>query len=592
MKTLKILVIRLSSIGDIVLTSPIPRCLSLQLGAEVHFLVKKQFAPLVIHNPYVNKVIEFDGCMKNTLKLLKTEHYDLVIDLHRNFRSCLVKINLPVKSHSVKKLDFKKWLFVTLKINRLPNCHFVDRCFDTIAPLGVKNDGMGLNVFFDPREGMPEMIDLPLDYAVLAVGAKHITKILPSDKMEKICLNLAAEGRKLYGENFRVVLLGGKEDVMTGKLLSEKCGDAVMDTTGLLTLSQSASVINRSHVVYSGDTGLMHIAAALDRNIVSLWGPTVPEFGMYPYLPSDSDKKSIIVEDKTISCRPCSKIGRDKCPKTHFKCMNFAQVPIYLPHTASVTDTHTHIFLSEFDDDRARVIRDCFDKGVRKMIMPNVDASSIPLINKVLAEYDNRVIYGAMGLHPTSVGENYEEELLAVKEELFSGGYPYLAIGEIGMDLYWDSTYLRQQEVALRTQFDWALELNLPVIIHSRKAEKEVVEIIEEERYHNLRGVFHCWSGDRDLTSRIIAHGGFFFGVGGSVTYKNSALPEVVSDISLDRILLETDSPYLSPVPYRGKRNNSTNIIIVAKRVAEIKNRDFSEVVLATEKNVKKLFNI
>ncbi|MDR2084727.1 MAG: TatD family hydrolase [Bacteroidales bacterium] len=254
------------------------------------------------------------------------------------------------------------------------------------------------------------------------------------------------------------------------------------------------------------------------------------------------------------------------------------------------TDTHSHIYIEEFDVDRAEVIKDIIDAGITKMILPNIDKDSITKLKNTLSDY-HEYCFGAMGLHPTSVNEDYKEQLDIIEEELFSDKDKYIAIGEIGLDLYWDKTYFDLQVEVLRKQFDWALELDLPVIIHSRKSEEYIINIIREKKYSGLRGVFHCWPGSKQQTKRILDLG-YYIGVGGVVTYKNSSLPELLKEVELENILLETDSPYLSPVPYRGKRNDSKNILIIAEKVSEIKEISLEDLSRITNENVKKLFSI
>lgn len=254
------------------------------------------------------------------------------------------------------------------------------------------------------------------------------------------------------------------------------------------------------------------------------------------------------------------------------------------------TDTHSHIFVEDFDNDRSELIKEIIEAGITKMILPNIDEKSIDMLSKTLLEYPE-YCFGAMGLHPTSIEGNYYEQLSVIEEELFSNRDKYVAVGEIGLDLYWEKKYFELQVEVLRKQFDWALELNLPVIIHSRKSEEYIINIIKEKKYSNLRGVFHCWPGSKEQTQKVI-NLGFYIGVGGVVTYKNSSLPEILKDVDLTRMLLETDSPYLSPVPFRGKRNDSRNILLVAEKVADIKEVSMQVLSEVTNNNVKTLFGI
>ena len=254
------------------------------------------------------------------------------------------------------------------------------------------------------------------------------------------------------------------------------------------------------------------------------------------------------------------------------------------------TDTHTHLYLEEFDIDRQEVVEKCLEFGVNKLILPCVDETSILPLQQMLHDYPD-ICHGAMGLHPTSVDNNYEKQLEVIHKELIDNAKDYIAIGEIGMDLYWNKTYRQQQEIVLREQFDWAVALNMPVIIHCRNAEEEIINIVGDAKYRDLRGVFHCWSGNMEQTERILEMD-FYIGIGGTVTYKNSKLPEILLQVPTNRILLETDSPYLSPMPYRGKRNDSGNIIIIAQKISEIKKMALKELSEQIKINVKRLFGI
>jgi ADP-heptose:LPS heptosyltransferase len=308
----KILILRFSSIGDIVLTSPVVRCLKQQLNAsEIHFLTKKSFASIVENNPNVDKVFSFEKNVDEVLPELKKGNYDWVIDLHHNLRSMQVKRALGKPSKSFNKLNIEKWLLVNLKINRMPEKHIVDRYFETVAHLGIKNDLNGLEFFIDAKNEV-DISSLPKEYQngfiAFVIGAKHNTKKLPTEKIISICKKL----------NRAVILIGGKEDFEAGEKIASQISN-VFNGCVKYNLQQSASLIKQADKAITHDTGMMHIAAAFQKNIISVWGNTVPEFGMYPYMPG---KESKIVEVKNLSCRPCSKIGFEKCPKGHFKCMN------------------------------------------------------------------------------------------------------------------------------------------------------------------------------------------------------------------------------------------------------------------------------
>jgi ADP-heptose:LPS heptosyltransferase len=322
----KILVIRFSSIGDIVLTTPVVRCLKKQLGAEVHFLTKKGFEKILISNPNINRVFSIEKKVSEIIKTLKSEHYDCVIDLHNNIRSWQVKNALGVKSYSFDKLNFEKWLMVNFKINRLPHKHIVDRYLDTVKDLGIVNDGQGLDYFMPKKDEIdvvqflsenfnhelpPQYFDLKkgnrISYVAFVIGAAHATKRLPVDKIVEIC----------NGLSLPVFLLGGKEDKAIGNAIVIKSTHYVFNFCGILNLNQSASVVKQAHKVITHDTGLMHIAASFNKKIIAVWGNTIPEFGMTAYTQEVEN-----FEVKGLKCRPCSKIGHQECPKGHFDCMN------------------------------------------------------------------------------------------------------------------------------------------------------------------------------------------------------------------------------------------------------------------------------
>lgn len=316
----KILVIRFSSIGDIVLTTPIVRCLKQQLDGdtEIHYLTKKQYKSIVENNPNITKVYAIEKSTNEIIEELKKEKFDYIIDLHKNLRSKRVIKALKCLSFSFNKLNYEKWLLTNFKINKLPKIHIVDRYFEAVKTLGIKNDGLGL-AYFIPKSDEVSITDLPIShqngYIGFAIGAQHATKRLPQHKIIEICKKL----------NQPVVLLGGKEDELNVNEIVNQCGNLVFNACGKFSLNQSASLIKQSKSIITHDTGLMHIAAALAIKTVSVWGNTVPAFGMYPYFPQHPEHFKI-VENNNLSCRPCSKIGYDKCPKKHFKCMEDVDV--------------------------------------------------------------------------------------------------------------------------------------------------------------------------------------------------------------------------------------------------------------------------
>ena len=312
MKT-KFLIIRFSSIGDIVLTSPVVRCLKTQFpDAEVHFLTKKRNADLLQANPYIDQIQLLEDSLSDTIQRLKTENYDYIIDLHNNLRSLNVKLRLKAKSYSFNKLNLRKILLTRFKLDTMPGSHIVDRNLETIRPFDIVNDGKGLDHFI-PVEDEFLLSELPESfrngYVALVLAGTYTTKRMP-----------VAKYRKLISEsNIPFVLLGGKgERVSAASILEWNTGN-VLDFTGKLRINQSASLVKSATLVIANDTGLMHIAAAFHKKILSVWGNTSPELGMYPYLPGEGSE---LLEVKGLPCRPCSKLGYHECPKKHFRCMN------------------------------------------------------------------------------------------------------------------------------------------------------------------------------------------------------------------------------------------------------------------------------
>ena len=309
----KFLIIRFSSIGDIVLTSPVVRCLKTQFqDAEIHYLTKKRNEDLLQANPYIDKIHSYDTSLSEILGILKSEKFDYIIDLHHNFRSFRVKVKLRVKSYSFDKLNIRKLLLTKLHLNTLPSSHIVDRYLKTLHRLKITNDGKGLDHFI-PAEDEFSIDKLPETfrngYVALVLAGTYVTKRLPAEKY-----------RRLISEsNLSFILLGGKsEKAAAATILGWDTGN-VVDFTGKLRINQSASLVKNASLVVANDTGLMHIAAAYHKKILSVWGNTSPQFGMHPYFP---DKGSEILEVKGLSCRPCSKLGYRECPKKHFRCMN------------------------------------------------------------------------------------------------------------------------------------------------------------------------------------------------------------------------------------------------------------------------------
>lgn len=252
-----------------------------------------------------------------------------------------------------------------------------------------------------------------------------------------------------------------------------------------------------------------------------------------------------------------------------------------------LTDTHTHLYSKEFDGNRTDLIQKAIDMGVERFFMPNVDSESIPVMFQVEKQFPNNC-FSMMGLHPCSVNANYQHELQVV--EYWLNKRKFVAIGETGIDLYWDKTFFEQQQDAFRTQIQLAKKYNLPYVIHSRNSFDEVMEIVSEYKSENIKAIFHCFSGNVAQAEQVIEMGNFKLGIGGVVTFKNSGLDKVVEAIDLKNLVLETDAPYLSPMPYRGKTNHPEYLMLIAKKISEIKNISLEEVVEVTTQNSKEIF--
>jgi ADP-heptose:LPS heptosyltransferase len=312
---MKFLIIRFSSIGDIVITTPVIRCLKQQLaGAEVHFLTKENYRGLISANPYVDKIQTLGSSWDLMIHQLQYEQYDYIIDLHHNLRTLRVKKALKgVKHVSFKKLNIEKWLLTTFKINILPAIHIVDRYLDTIKAFNVVNDGKGLDYFYPEKDKIKDK-DLPIShvhgYVGIVIGAALNTKKLPVHKLQELCA----------GIKYPIVLLGGPEDREAGERIASVDPIKIYNSCGKFNLNESADLMRYAKIIVTHDTGLMHIAAAFKKPVISVWGNTVPEFGMAPYYGNEPVANEI-AEIKHLSCRPCSKIGYDKCPRGHFKCM-------------------------------------------------------------------------------------------------------------------------------------------------------------------------------------------------------------------------------------------------------------------------------
>ncbi|MGQ8337093.1 glycosyltransferase family 9 protein [Sunxiuqinia sp. A32] len=312
MKT-KILIIRFSSIGDIVLTSPIVRCIKQQLDdVEIHFLTKAKHQDLLIANPFIDHIHLLQENLSDIIPVLQEQKFDLIIDLHNNIRSQVVKQSIRAKSYTLNKINFRKWLLVQFKIDVMPNVHIVDRMMSTVSSLGVKNDLAGLDHFI-PEEQEYSLSDLPAEfqngYVAIVLAGTYFTKRLPAEKQIEI----------INKSKLPFILLGGKSEKKLADEISKSATSKVLNLCTKLSINQSASIVKQANLVIANDTGLMHIAAAFKKKILSVWGSTTPALGMFPYLP---DAKSKMQKVDGLNCQPCSKIGRHQCPKKHFRCMH------------------------------------------------------------------------------------------------------------------------------------------------------------------------------------------------------------------------------------------------------------------------------
>jgi ADP-heptose:LPS heptosyltransferase len=324
---MKFLIIRFSSIGDIVLTTPVIRCVKQQCpDAEVHFLTKKSFRGILEHNPYIDKLHLLEADLNATIAELKKEGFTHIIDLHHNLRTLRVKRAIKGARHfSFNKLNVEKFIYTNFKINTLPNKHIVDRNFDCIAELGIRNDGKGLDYCIPAKDTVPQK-DIPTAHAhgfiAIVIGAALATKQLPLHKLQALCAAI----------NHPIVLLGGKEDAAAGEAIAATDPIKIYNACGKFSLNESADLLRQSKLVVTHDTGLMHIAAALQKPIISIWGNTVPSFGMYPYYGNGSRQQYRVVQVNKLWCRPCSKIGHAKCPRGHFKCMEQIDIAETVQH--------------------------------------------------------------------------------------------------------------------------------------------------------------------------------------------------------------------------------------------------------------------
>ena len=318
---MKFLIIRFSSIGDIVLTTPVVRCLKKQLPlSEVHYLVKPKFKQVIEPNPYIDKIHVLQDDWKKMIDELKEEKFDYTIDLHHNLRTFRVKRDLKIPSYSVNKLNFRKFIFTKLKWNVMPkHQHIIDRYMETVKPFGVVNDGAGMD-YFIPKDQETTLKDIPashhLGYIAIVIGASYYTKKLPVYKLQELCRAI---------DHPIILLGGGQQEFEEGEQIASIDPIKIYNACEKFSLHESADLIRKSKLVISHDTGMMHMAAALKKPVIAVWGSTVPSFGMTPYYgenylanhaqPCDN------VEVHKLWCRPCTKFGKNHCPQGHFKCM-------------------------------------------------------------------------------------------------------------------------------------------------------------------------------------------------------------------------------------------------------------------------------
>lgn len=311
---MKILVIRLSSIGDIVMMTPAVRCLKLQQNTDIHFLTKQAFTGLVSSNPYIDKVIPYEKG-KAFIKQLKQEKYDYVVDLHNNLRSTRIRMKLKCPHSKINKLSIHKQVLIHTGISNLPNLHVAHRAIDALAHFDVTDDEKGMDFFLNPgTENKAENLGKP--FVSLALGTTHFTKNIPYEKLETLIKN----------SPLHVLLLGGPKEKEIGEKLEQSYPHSCTNMAGKTSLQESALLIRESKYFIGGDTGMLHIACALKVPTISIWGATIPEYGVYPYY----GEKEVphFVNEVSLKCRPCSKHGSAKCPKKHFNCMNIQNMDI------------------------------------------------------------------------------------------------------------------------------------------------------------------------------------------------------------------------------------------------------------------------
>ncbi len=311
-RPVKILVLQFESIGDVVLTTPVLRCLKRQMPhADLYYGTKRVYQPIIEANPYITQVYYQEGSVYKFIRQLRGESFDYVIDLQDSFTTGLIRTAVGRRSYSVDKQKLRQWAYIRWKINAMPDQHIVDRFMAAVAPLGIENDGRGLDYFIPYRDEV-ETDWLPethrQNFVAYAIGGQSLTRRLPVLRMIELCLKI----------NYPIVLLGDKDDRKTGDEILRAVGEQyIYNACGHYNINQSASLLRRARIVFTHDTGLMHIAAAFQRKIYSIWGSTTPQFGFYPY-----KTPHVRLETPGLGCRPCSATQTGSCPMNHFKCMN------------------------------------------------------------------------------------------------------------------------------------------------------------------------------------------------------------------------------------------------------------------------------
>ncbi|MCH5597703.1 glycosyltransferase family 9 protein [Niabella ginsengisoli] len=297
--------------GDVIYTTPVVRCLKQQLpGVEVHFITKPQFQYIYEGNPYVDKLLLLKESLNDTIKEIKSEKYDCIIDLHSNLRTRIIKLRTRIKSYTYKKQTIRKWLSLKLRKQLVPPIHLVDRYLNAAAPLGIVNDNKPIDYFIKKDHQLSKLLPASHQngYVAFIIGAAHFTKRMPNEKIISICKELKQP----------VILLGGNDVKPNGDFVAAAVGEKVYNACGATSLDESVFLVSKANSIIGFDTGLTHIAESFNKPIASIWGSTVPELlGVQPY---KIDKS--LTAGVNISCRPCSKYGLPKCPLGHFRCMN------------------------------------------------------------------------------------------------------------------------------------------------------------------------------------------------------------------------------------------------------------------------------